>query len=115
MYRFSYSEVLEDTPASARERERIALEHCITLLEAADEKGPRSREAIEAIYFSRRLWAMLLEDLASPENQLPEQLRASLISIGLWIMRETEAIRLGNSQNYKGVSDVCRTIATGLQ
>ena len=58
---------------------------------------------------------MLLEDLAHPDNQLPKQLRADLISIGIWIMREAEEIRLGRSQNFKGIIDVTRAIAEGLQ
>jgi flagellar protein FlaF len=115
MYRFSYAEVLEETPQSARAREKMALEHSIGLLEAAAELGPNSRDSIEALHFCRRLWAMLLEDLAHPDNALPKQLRADLISIGIWIMREAEEIRLGRSKNFKGIIDVTRVIAEGLQ
>jgi flagellar protein FlaF len=49
MYKFSYAEVLEDAPQASRERERQALDHCISLLRAADEHGPQSREATEAL------------------------------------------------------------------
>jgi flagellar protein FlaF len=115
MYRFSYAEVLDETPQTARARERMALEHCIGLLAAAAQNGSGSRDAIEALHFCRRLWAMLLEDLAHPENQLPKQLRADLISIGLWIMREAEEIRLGRSNNFQGIIDVSKVIAGGLQ
>jgi flagellar protein FlaF len=115
MYRFSYAEVLDETPQSARARERMALEHSITLLQAAAQLGAQSRESVEALYFCRQLWAMLLEDLASPDNQLPQQLRADLISIGIWIMREVEEIRQGRSQNFQGIADVTKTIAEGLQ
>jgi flagellar biosynthesis activator protein FlaF len=115
MYRFSYAEVLEETPQSAREREKMAIEHSIGLLQAAAQLGPNSRDSIEALHFCRRLWAMLLEDLAHPDNALPNQLRADLISIGIWIMRETEEIRLGRSQNFKGIIDVSRVISEGLQ
>jgi flagellar biosynthesis activator protein FlaF len=115
MYRFSYAEVLDETPQTARARERSALEQCNNLLAAAAEKGAGSRDAIEALLFCRRLWAMLLEDLAHPENQLPQQLRADLISIGLWIMREAEEIRLGRSKNFQGIIDISDVIARGLQ
>jgi flagellar biosynthesis activator protein FlaF len=115
MYRFSYAEVLEETPQTARERERLALQHSIDLLKTGEEKGPSSREAVDAIYFVRRLWAFLIEDLAKPENDLPQQLRADLISIGLWIMKEAEQVRLGNSTNFKGLIEVSQLIADGLQ
>ena len=114
MYRFSYAEVLEETPHTARERERMALEHAISLLQSASKRGTESPEAIEALHFCRRLWAVLIEDLAHPENQLPTKLKADIISIGLWIMRETEEIRQGRSDNFGGIIEVTRAIAEGL-
>lgn len=115
MYRFSYAEVLEETPQTARERERLALQHSIDLLKAAVEKGPSSREAVDALYFLRRLWAFFIEDLAKPENDLPTQLRADLISVGLWVLKEAEEVRLGNSTNFKGLIEVSQLISDGLQ
>jgi flagellar protein FlaF len=115
MYRFSYAEVLEETPQTARERERLALQHSIDLLKAAAEKGPNSRETVDALYFLRRLWAFFIEDLAKPENDLPQQLRADLISVGLWVLKEAEQVRLGNSTNFKGLIEVSQLISEGLQ
>jgi flagellar protein FlaF len=115
MYQFSYAEVLDETPQGARERERQALDRSIELLEAADKVGVRSREAIEALLFVRRLWSVLIEDLADPENDLPQALRADLISIGLWIMREAEQIRLEKSSNFRGIVEVSTVIRDGLR
>ena len=115
MYRFSYAEVLEETPQTARERERLAIEHSIELLKAGETCGLASREATDAIFFLRRLWVFFIEDLAKPENDLPTQLRADLISIGIWIMKEAEQVRLGNSTNFKGLIEVSQLIAEGLQ
>jgi flagellar protein FlaF len=114
MYQFSYAEVLDETPQGARQRERQAIERSIELLQAADAAGAQSREAVEALLFVRKLWGILIEDLAKPENDLPEQLRADLISIGLWIMREAEQIRLEKSTNFKGIIEVSQTIRDGL-
>jgi flagellar protein FlaF len=115
MYRFSYAEVLEETPQTARERERLALQHSIDLLRSAVQSGPTSREAVDALYFLRRLWTFFIEDLAKPENDLPQQLRADLISVGLWILKEAEEVRLGNSTNFKGLIEVSQLISDGLQ
>ena len=115
MYQFSYAEVLDETPRGARERERQAIERSIELLEAAERRGVRSREAIEAVLFVRRLWGVLIEDLGDTENDLPQALRADLISIGLWIMREAEQIRLEKSGNFKGIIEVSAAIRDGLQ
>jgi flagellar protein FlaF len=99
----------------AREHERTALEKSIELLQAAEKRGAHSREAVEAIYFVRKLWVIFIEDLAKPENGLPEKLRADLVSVGLWMMRESEEIRHGRSSNFAGLIDVSRTISEGLR
>ena len=69
---------------------------------------------MEALLFVRKLWSVLIEDLAKAENDLPQQLRADLISIGLWVMREAEQIRLEKSDNFKGIVEVSQTIRDGL-
>ena len=115
MYQFSYAEILQDDPHEARLRERGAFEHAIELLRKAEEKGPQSREGIEALYFLRKLWTVLIEDLANPENGLPESLRADLISIGIWIMKEADLIRSDKSRNFSGISEICTIIRDGLK
>lgn len=114
MYQFSYAEVIEDDLGHARRMERMALEHAIDLLRQAEAKGPKSREAVDALHFLRSLWTLFIDDLASPGNDLPDQLRASLISIGLWIIKEAEAIRLEKSANFAGIIDICTIIRDGL-
>jgi flagellar biosynthesis activator protein FlaF len=115
MYQFSYAEVLDETPKGARERERQVIDRSIELLREAEKKGVSSREATEAVLYVRKLWSYLIEDLARPENDLPKTLRADLISIGLWIMRESEQIQLGKSENFKGLVEVSNSIRDGLK
>jgi flagellar biosynthesis activator protein FlaF len=114
MYQFSYAEILDDSPKEARERERVAMDRAIELLQAAERVGVNSREANEAAQFVRRLWAALIEDLSKSENALPQSLRADLISVGLWVMREAEQIRLGKSTNFKGIIEVSAQVREGL-
>ena len=114
MYQFSYAEVLDETPKGARERERLAVEHSIELLRAAQQAGANSREAIEAALYIRRLWSVFIEDLAKTENDLPKQLRADLISVGLWLMREAEQMRLEKAVSFEGLIEVSEAIRDGL-
>ena len=86
----------------------------VGLLELAREKGAGSREAIEAIVFLTRLWTFLLEDLAHPENAPSPELRARLISIGIWNLRECERLRRREAENLAGLIDVMRTLAGAL-
>lgn len=115
MYQFSYAEIHEDTPAEARRREHEAITRSIELLAVAEQKGMHSSEAIEALLFLRRLWTMFIEDLSKPENELPPKLRADLISIGLWILKEAEEIRFERSSNFRGLIEVSESISEGLR
>jgi flagellar protein FlaF len=115
MYQFSYAEVMQDAVVDARERERQLLDRSIALLAAAHEKEKYSREAIEALFYTRRVWVAFIEDLKNPENQLDIQLRANLISIAIWILKECERIRKRESTNYQGIIDVTTIIRDGLK
>ena len=115
MYRFGYAEILDDAPKQARDHERQAIDRSLELLRVAEAKGAGTRESVEALLFVHRLWGVLVEDLAKPENDLPKPLRAELISVGLWIMREAEQIRLGKSENFKGLIEVSSAISEGLR
>jgi flagellar protein FlaF len=98
----------------ARGQEAVALQANIKLLEAAQAKGASSPEAAAALHATRQVWNILIEDLGRADNGLPQQLRADLISIGLWVLREAEAIRSGRSSNFAGIIDVTDMIRKGL-
>ncbi len=92
MYRSSYSDVLDHSSGNVREAERGAILQSIKLLEKAEAAGVNSREAINALLYVRRLWEFFVLQLADSENQLPKKLRADLISVGLGILKEAEAL-----------------------
>jgi flagellar biosynthesis activator protein FlaF len=115
MYQFSYADIQTDSVADAKDRERQLLTRSIDLLVAAQAAGPGSMEAIEAIHFLNRVWSSLIEDLGSPENALPKELRANIISIGLWLLREAEDLRQGRSDNFDGLIEVSQIIRDGIQ
>lgn len=114
MYQAQYAEVLADDSTESRMHERTALEQASQLLAVAQMRGRRSREAVDALLFVSRLWTILLQDLASPENGLPAQLRADLISIGIWILKEADLIRREESDNFAGLIEICDGIRGAL-
>jgi flagellar protein FlaF len=115
MYQFSYAEIQTDSIADAKDRERQLLSRSIDLLVAAKEKGAQSMQAVEAIHFLNRIWTTFMRDLGSVENELPKELKANLISIGLWLLREAEAVRQGKSENFEGLIEVSQIIRDGIQ
>ena len=114
MSRASYAETLEDDPGIARHEERTALLRLMGLLDEARLKGGRGREMIDALAAVNAVWSLLLEDLVRAENDLPIELRARLISIGIFLLKEVEALRSGNSNDCGPLRDIIATIAEGL-
>ncbi|AZO74006.1 MULTISPECIES: flagellar biosynthesis regulator FlaF [unclassified Mesorhizobium] len=115
MYQFSYADIQTDSVADAKDRERQLLTRSIDMLSAAAAVGPESMEAVEALHFTSRIWTTFVEDLGSSDNALPKELRANLISIGLWLLRETEDIRQGRTNNFEGLIEVSQIIRDGIQ
>ncbi|ACB97111.1 flagellar FlaF family protein [Beijerinckia indica subsp. indica ATCC 9039] len=91
------------------------MDHALDLLENARNKGASSIACIEALSYLCRLWTLLMEDLANPDNDLPEVLRADLLSVGIWILKETDAIQKGTSDNLVGLIEICTLIRDGLK
>lgn len=114
MYHRRYAEIANDSSQTARAREKDALEKGIEKLIVARAKGALTPESFEATDFVRRLWGIFISDLCSDENGLPHELRASLISIGFWIRKETDAIDRGESENFDGLIEINRIISDGL-
>ncbi|HUB63654.1 MAG TPA: flagellar biosynthesis regulator FlaF [Methylocella sp.] len=88
MYQLSYAEHIADNPKDCRDRERLALEHAIGLLQKAEDAGAQSLEAAAAINFVSQLWNAFIQDLVDPENDLSDVLRADLLSIGIWVIKK---------------------------
>jgi flagellar protein FlaF len=76
-----------------RELERRAFTVVIGKLIKAKEDGGRS--LVDACFLNHQLWSALLVDLALPDNALPVDLKARLISLGLWVQRYTPAAMSG--------------------
>lgn len=81
---------------------------------------------ITALHKNHQLWLTLVTDLANPDNGLPNDLKARLISLGFWSMRfslramEDEAVSLAplidvNTQIAAGLTDSMRAAAAPTQ
>lgn len=62
---------------------------------------------------NQALWIALRDDLAQPANALPPPLRASLISIALWVERQTTEV-LGGAAGVGVLAAVNNNIIAGL-
>ena len=115
MQRTAYSDIDQDDLSAERRNEAMALDHAITMMREGEEKGMGSLEAVKAGHFVRRLWLYLLNDLSLPENALPEQVRADLISIGIWALKEVDRIERGEASSFRDLIDIMQTLRNGLK
>ena len=115
MYEFAYNEVIEDSRQTMRTRERQAMDRVIAMLRSAQERGPGSRERVEALFYLRRLWTIFINDLNDPNNELPEQLRAGIISIGIWMLKEIDRVRGGATDDLTPMIEINGLIRDGLK
>ena len=115
MYRSSYSEVMEDDPQLARANERAVILHSIQLLDRAEEAGPKSQQAVEALLFLRRLWEFLLIELGNSREPA-----AGEASCGAHFSGDRTAERGGRYKprrvsDFASLKQISQTIADGLQ
>jgi flagellar protein FlaF len=83
------------------------------LMEA--EKLPRTEiiKRMDALHWNRRLWATLANDCSLDGNALPETLRASIISLSLWVNRHTSEV-MRNEEEIGPLIEINRIIMQGL-
>src|SRR5436190_21884485 len=62
------------------------------LLEAAKLEPTDLGGRIDALDWNRRLWSTLATDCSHPENKLPPPLRASIISLSIWVGTHTTLV-----------------------
>lgn len=110
----AYDTVVEDSGQEARSRERQALSLGIDRLERLHKGAFSSEDLVESLLYIRRLWTLLIEDLAHPENGFPDKLRADIISIGLWIIKEADRLREERSNDVTGLIEINRLIRDAL-
>lgn len=68
---------------------------------------------MDALDWNRRVWSFMAADCASSDNALPENLRASIISLSLWVSRYSSEV-MQKGEDVEPLIDINRTIMQGL-
>ena len=84
------------------------------LMAAAEAPATDIATRIDALDWNRRLWSVLAADCASEGNQLPVQLRASIVSLSLWVNRHSSAV-MANQAEFAPLIDINRMMMQGLE
>lgn len=68
---------------------------------------------MDALDWNRRVWSFMAADCGNPDNALPENLRASIISLSLWVSRYSSEV-MHKGEDIEPLIDVNRSIMQGL-
>jgi len=83
------------------------------LMEAAALDRTEVAKRVDALDWNRRLWSTLGADCADPKNGLPPQLRASFISLSIWVNKHTTLV-IRNREEIEPLIEINRMIMQGL-
>jgi len=83
------------------------------LMEAEQLDKSFIRERMDALDWNRRMWSLLGADCSLATNGLPEQLRANIVSLSIWVNKHTSLV-MRNKEDFAPLIDVNRIIMQGL-
>lgn len=83
------------------------------LMEAQKLPHTEAAKRMDAIDWNRRVWSFMAGDCIGNENSLPDQLRASIVSLSLWVGRYSSDV-MQRHADMEPLIDINRTIMQGL-
>lgn len=106
----SYQNAQTATETPRQTEYRLIAQVTRSLREA--EKGDYPARA-RAVNWNRRMWLALQADCASDANSLPDEVRAGIISLAIWVDKHSRKV-LRHEGDIQPLVDVNRSIMDGL-
>lgn len=103
----------QEIAATPRSTEYRLMSQVTAEMIAARDAGLTGVGLMPALHRNRRTWSTFSTLCADPENQLPEDLRARIISIAMWVERHTTDVVCGR-ESIDDLILVNRAIIEGL-
>ena len=79
----------------------------------ANKQGTELSDKFNAVLWNEKVWNAFRCDLSSPDNQLPDELKASLISLAIWVSKETNRV-MDHLADLDGLISINRQVMAGL-
>jgi flagellar protein FlaF len=92
---------------------RLFAQVTLALMEAAKCDPTDVKGRVDALDWNRRIWSVMGDDCASADNQLPRELRASIISLAIWVGKHTSAV-IRREDEIEPLIEINRMIMQGL-
>ena len=114
---FAHGAYADPTPPahSSRSAEYQAFAHVTKALSKAQTQASDDCSGLAAaVYANRKLWSILILDVAGEGNNLPQKLRAEILSIGLFVQRHSSKV-LDRSGDVTPLIEINTSIMRGLR
>lgn len=108
----AYTRTIKTTENSRSTEYRLFAEITSELIEAG-KSGKKDAPLAEALNRNRQMWQALANDCRSQGNGLPEALRASIISLSIWVTKFSGEV-LRETESVQELIEVNRIIMKGL-
>ncbi len=82
------------------------------LIEVKD-RNITDAETIAALDWNRRMWSVFSSDCGTKGNQLPDGLRAGIISLSIWVSKHSSLVMRG-ADSIDSLININKTIMEGL-
>tara|TARA_B100000212_G_scaffold148333_1_gene111486 strand:+ start:1677 stop:2075 length:399 start_codon:yes stop_codon:yes gene_type:complete len=115
----AYKKALNQTASSRNAEYRLLAQVTAALIDAQETPGDmknnpaKMQKLAEALNWNNEVWSAFMEDCRSENNKLPEKLRGGILSLGLWVGKETQAAMNGDV-SLDALISVNRDIMKGL-
>ena len=92
------SEAVVALHSDNRGTEYRAFNRVTQALSSAKNKAPDDKDYLEALDTNRRLWQALEVDVSSEKNVLPDDLKAKIISLAIWVDKHSAKVTRGEAK-----------------
>ena len=115
----AYKKALNKTASSRNAEYRLLAQVTAALIEAKEADGDMRKDPSKmkmlahALNWNNEVWSTFMDDCRSEDNKLPEKLRGGILSLGIWVNKETQAA-LNGDVGLDALISVNRDIMKGL-
>lgn len=101
---------------SPREVEAMAFTKAAVLMEDVKPNNKDINAWAQALRFNHLLWTIIQADISEPENTLPPELKANIMSLSIFVDKQTtKALRSSNPDDLNVLININRNLAAGLR
>ncbi len=101
---------------SGRELEAMAFTRAALKLEDAKALADQPAEFAKAVRFNHLLWTIIQADIVEPQNQLPPELKANIMSLSIFVDKQTsKVLRTRDAADLDTLININRNLAAGLR